>query len=55
MTDNLIETGSRTNNNIIPKYRIKYEMQTKWPRFIVKDTYPEDILRKREKKIYELR
>ena len=30
-------------------------MQMRGPRFIVKETYPEDILRKREKKIYELR
>ena len=30
-------------------------MQSKGPRFIVKDTFPEDILRKRERIIYEQR
>ena len=55
-TINLIQTGGKQYTEIKPKVYKRFDYTIKGPRIIFKEIIsPDDIMRKREKQIYDLR
>ena len=54
-TDIQIQPGREASEGIKLKFRKKYDINIRGPRFVVDEISPDDIFRKREEKIYGTR